>query len=184
PRLPPPPELRGACGRAACAPRRSARRRLSSVTAEPRACPPRIRRWPSGRRPDKRGGRDERLEGQEIVAGRKGRQRGGAQAADRPWSERPLAQSWERRMVSSVSRGILRRPRDRQAPSQRGRRCDSSKQVGRDCHRHRTGAGQERGRGPAERGSVRRADEDRPMHDCQAISKRRRIGDVKTRRRL
>jgi hypothetical protein len=43
-RLPPrPPELRGACGRAACAPRRSARRRRPpSVTAEPRAPPPRI----------------------------------------------------------------------------------------------------------------------------------------------
>ena len=42
PRLPPrPPELRGACGRAACAPRRSARRRRPpSVTAEPRAPPP------------------------------------------------------------------------------------------------------------------------------------------------
>ena len=37
---PPPPELRGACGRAACAPRRSARRRLPSVTAEPRVPPP------------------------------------------------------------------------------------------------------------------------------------------------
>jgi hypothetical protein len=40
PRLPRPPELRGACGRAACAPRRSARRRLPSVTAEPRVAPP------------------------------------------------------------------------------------------------------------------------------------------------
>ena len=39
PRPPRPPELRGACGRAACAPRLSARRRLSSVTAEPRAPP-------------------------------------------------------------------------------------------------------------------------------------------------
>jgi len=92
PRLPRPPELRGACGRAACAPRRSARRRLSSVTAEPRV-PPRIRRWPSGRRPVERGGRDERLDGQGRVAGRKGRQRGGAQAADRAWRQRQLAQS-------------------------------------------------------------------------------------------
>jgi hypothetical protein len=40
PRLPRPPELRGACGRAACAPRRSTRRRLPSVTAEPRVPPP------------------------------------------------------------------------------------------------------------------------------------------------
>ena len=31
---------RGACGRAACAPRRSVRRRLPSVTAEPRVPPP------------------------------------------------------------------------------------------------------------------------------------------------
>lgn len=93
PRLPRPPELRGACGRAACAaPRRSARRRLPSVTAEPRA-PPRMRRCPSGRRPVERGGRDERLDGQGRVAGRKGRQRGGAHAADRPWRERQLAQS-------------------------------------------------------------------------------------------
>jgi hypothetical protein len=70
PRLPRPPELRGACGRAACAaPRRSARRRLPSVTAEPRA-PPRMRRCPSGRRPVERGGRDERLDGQGRVRGR------------------------------------------------------------------------------------------------------------------
>ena len=40
PRPPRPPELRGACGRAACAPRQSARRRLPSVTAEPRVPPP------------------------------------------------------------------------------------------------------------------------------------------------
>ena len=92
PRLPPPPELRGACGRAACAPRRSARRRLPSVTAEPRV-PPRMRRCPSGRRPVKRGGRDERLDGQGSVAGGKGRQGGGAQAADRAWRVRQLAQS-------------------------------------------------------------------------------------------
>jgi len=86
-------ELRGACGRAACAaPRRSARRRLPSVTAEPRA-PPRMRRCPSGRRPVERGGRDERLDGQGRVRGRKGRQGGGAHAADRPWRERQLAQS-------------------------------------------------------------------------------------------
>jgi hypothetical protein len=51
-------------------PRRSARRRLSSVTTEPRVPPPRIRRWPSGRRPNKRGGRDERLVGQGRVRGR------------------------------------------------------------------------------------------------------------------
>jgi hypothetical protein len=71
PRLPRPPELRGACGRAACAaPRRSARRRLPSVTAEPRALP-RMRRCPSGRRPVERGGRDERLDGQGRVGGRK-----------------------------------------------------------------------------------------------------------------
>jgi len=64
PRLPPPPELRG---RAACAPGRSARCRLSSVTAEPCVCPPRMRRCPSGRRPVERGGRDERLDGQGRV---------------------------------------------------------------------------------------------------------------------
>ena len=93
PRLPPPPELRGACGRAACAPRRSARRRLPIVTAEPRAPPPRMRRSPSGRGPVKRGGRDERLDGQGSVRGRKRRQGGGAQAADRAWRERQLAQS-------------------------------------------------------------------------------------------
>ena len=87
------PELRGACGRAACAPRRSARRRLPSVTAEPRV-PPRIRRCPSGRGPVKRGGRDERLDGQGRVAGGIRRQRGGAQPADRAWRERQLAQSF------------------------------------------------------------------------------------------
>ena len=38
PRLPPPPELRGACGRAACAPRLSARR-LSSVSRAARVPP-------------------------------------------------------------------------------------------------------------------------------------------------
>jgi hypothetical protein len=93
PRLPRPPELRGACGRAArAAPRRSARRRLPSVTAEPRA-PPRMRRYPSGRRPVERGGRDERLDGRGRVRGRRRRQGGGAHAADRPWRERQLAQS-------------------------------------------------------------------------------------------
>ncbi len=92
PRLSPPPELRGACGRAACGPRLIARRRLSSVTAEPRV-PPRIRRWPSGCGPVKRGGRVERLDGRGRVAGRRGRRRGGAQAADRAWRQRQLAQS-------------------------------------------------------------------------------------------
>jgi len=83
---------RGLWASCTCAPRRSARRRLPSVTAEPRV-PPRIRRCPSGRRPDKRGARDERLDGRGRVAGRKRRQKGGAQAADRAWRERQLAPS-------------------------------------------------------------------------------------------
>ena len=107
PRLPRPPELRGACGRAACAaPRRSARRRLPSVTAEPRA-PPRMRRCPSGRRPVERGGRDERLDGQRRVHGRKGRQRGGAHAADRPWRERQLARCGAPPHVPRVGARVL-----------------------------------------------------------------------------
>jgi hypothetical protein len=92
PRLPPPPELRGACGRAAHAHRDGVRAAACRASPRSRArAPPRICRWPSGRRPDKRGGRDERLDGQGRVAGRKVRQRGGAQAADRAWRERQLA---------------------------------------------------------------------------------------------
>ena len=45
----------------------------SRASPRSRACPPRMRRSPSGRRPVKRGGRNERLDGQGRVAGRKGR---------------------------------------------------------------------------------------------------------------
>jgi hypothetical protein len=65
----------------------------SRASQRSRASPPRMRRCPSGRRPVERGGRDERLDGQGRVRGRKGRQGGGAHAADRPWRERQLAQS-------------------------------------------------------------------------------------------
>jgi len=59
-----------------------------------------------------------------------------------------------------------RLPRDRQAPSRRGRRSDASNQGRRDGHRHRTGAWQERGRGAPQRASVRRA----RMHtDCPSL---------------
>ena len=67
------PELRGACGRAACAPRRSVRAAASRSSPRSRACPPRMRRSRSGRRPVKRGGRNERLDGQGRVSGRKER---------------------------------------------------------------------------------------------------------------
>ena len=76
------------------APRRDGVRAAASRASQrSRACPPRMRRCPSGRRPVERGGRDERLDGQGRVQGRNERQRGGAHAADRPWRERQLAQS-------------------------------------------------------------------------------------------
>ena len=45
----------------------------SRASPRSRACPPRMRRSRSGRRPVKRGGRNERLDGQGRVSGRKGR---------------------------------------------------------------------------------------------------------------
>ena len=71
-----------------------------------------------------------------------------------------------RRMVSFALRGNQRPPRDRQASSRRGRRCDSSNQGRRDGHRLRTEGGQERGRGPAERASVRERRPNRMRTEC------------------
>jgi hypothetical protein len=82
---------RGVWASCTCAPRLSARRRLSSVTAEPRVPPESAGVHASAGL--KRGGRDERLDGRGRVRGRNERRRGGAQAADRPWRERQLAQS-------------------------------------------------------------------------------------------
>ena len=70
PRLPPPLELRGACGRAAHAHRDGVRAAACRASPRSRARAPPNPQVTSGRRPDKRGGRDERLDGQGRVAGR------------------------------------------------------------------------------------------------------------------
>ena len=91
-RLPRPPSSEGRVGELH-AHRDGVRAAASRSSPRSRACPPRMRRSRSGRRPVKRGGRNERLDGQGRVSGRRGRQGGGAPAADRAWRERQLAQS-------------------------------------------------------------------------------------------
>jgi hypothetical protein len=81
--------------------------------------------------------------------------------------------SSEQRMVSFALRGIQRLPRDRQASSRRRRRGDSPNPERRHGHRIGKVEGPQRGRGPAERASVRRADGDRPW---SLIAKRFRSG--------
>jgi hypothetical protein len=82
--------------------------------------------------------------------------------------------SSEPRMVSSALGGIQRPPRDRQASPRRRRRSDASNQVGRDGHRFGTGAFQERGRGPAERASVRGWRPNRMRIECELNANRMR----------
>ena len=70
------------------------------------------------------------------------------------------------RILSFALGGTLRPPRDRQAPSRRGRRCDASIQWRQHGPRLRTGEGPQRDRGPAERASVRERRPNRMRIEC------------------
>ena len=71
-RLPRPPSSEGRVGELH-AHRDGVRAAASRSSPRSRACPPRMRRSRSGRRPVKRGGRNERLDGQGRVSGRNAR---------------------------------------------------------------------------------------------------------------